>query len=337
MQHALHTPTGRISAVTILILLAATTSASHGQDDPLATQPGTPATLPAAGFWPTPKMMRALIERGAVAIAERYRLDDDQLVDVAKHLLDEYPKLFDRHRAHLQPVINDILELRLAREEPTEEHITRMARNLQPFLQDARKSIRKTNQVVRPLLRPHQKRLWDADFVRMIAVLSVTDSQLAKWRRGEFSLDDWPLSAVYGMAEAGARESDLAADTAAGLLGGKGRATSDASRYGFDAGQPEVPLDRWQTYVKEFIRRHELGEAQTHQAKAVLKDVQRRARAHEKQNEIEYRRIKRELREAKGNRRAELVSILLDLRKPLRDLFDELRGRLESLLRSDQR
>jgi len=292
-------------------------------------------------------MLDALLTRTVVAVAEQYKFDEAQYAALKEDLIARYPALLNRHRAVLQPIINEIIEMQIAQETPTAERVAEMAHAVEPVLKDARKALRGTYRKIKPLLRPEQRKRLDGDFVKIWAAFSAAETQLRRWKRGQF------------------KPGDLATHVASGGLGGESTSSSASGPRHMADPSPKVetdrrssrsgdskakrptsspvrrrsllPLDKWQAYVKRFIRHRRLDEGQTNQAMALLKEIRKRGKDHTDQNRDLFQRIGSELPSADPIRREKLEGDLDELRQPLRDLFSELQERLEDLLRSDQR
>ncbi len=308
-------------------------------------EPARPTTtrlsVPEAGFWPTKRMVGFVLDRSLEAVAERYRLDEQQQTLLREQLRERVPDFLHRNRARLQPFVNHMMELRVLGEEPQPKAIAKLSRRLKPVIEDFRRTLKETDQAFRVHLRPGQLRTWQRDVVGFYGALAAAETQVARWERGLAQPSDWPLSAMIpkkGDEAADAEGGSAAGGTPAGfrdifsLARPKSRSSAKAGASGV-----EVALDRWEGYVDRFIRKHDLGEAQAHQAKAILRDVKSRAEQHQKQNHDVYRRIRTHMKGADADRKAELKAQLADLNAPLQDLFNEMTARLESILPSRQR
>jgi len=315
------------------------------------TEPNASA-VPDSGFWPTPRMVEVLLLKGVDAISERYQFDESQYGAIRKDFLVRYPELLKRHRAALQPIVNEILEMGLAEEKPTPETVAEWAQKLDPVVADTRKALRATHDEIAPLLRPDQKRRWDVDFAQLMIGLGVVDAQLALWKRGQFDPNEWPPK-LAGAPRGPSASSPTTAETpptspieviVSGFGAASGRRLdtvgdrrNEPSNTKGPTGPSEIPLDRWEGYVKEFIRTHDLDKAQANQAMAILRDVRQRAKQYQDKNKDEFKRIDRESAVSGPDRRAVLREQLKYLQAPLNDLFDELRSRLDGVLGSNQR
>ncbi|MBN1345661.1 MAG: hypothetical protein JXQ73_23415 [Phycisphaerae bacterium] len=295
------------------------------QAQPQAQPEDQATTLPSAGFWPTQRMLEIILTQGTQIIVQRYQFDPEQAAALRKDLLTRYPALLNEHRIRLQPVINEIIEMQLAGESPNAPQVGRIAERVQPFLDGARETLKATHETVRPLLRPGQRRIWDRDYVKLVAALAVAEAQLTRWKHGQFKKNDWPFKLAWDPT------SQPAAASAATRPGEAPGGPEDHA-----AARDEIRPDRWQAYVKDFIRKHKLDQGQSHQATAILKDVRQRAVDYQKQNRDLFDQIKEELALAGVSRRETLQASLDELQQPLRDLFQELQTRLRAVLRSDQ-
>ena len=110
------------------------------------------------------------------------------------------------------------------------------------------------------------------------------------------------------------------------------RAAAEAAKRAAETPPPAAaPMHPWEKYVREFIARYELSEAQATSAQAVLKDVMKRAA----QIEATYAKQIAEAEQIKD--RAARETRLKELNKPMDQLFDELKRRLDTLLTAQQR
>lgn len=91
------------------------------------------------------------------------------------------------------------------------------------------------------------------------------------------------------------------------------------------------PVHPWEAYVREFIAKHDLDGAQTNSAYAILKDARTRAA------QIEAATATKRAEAEKIRDAAEREKRLAELNRPIDSLFDELRQRLDGLLRAAQR
>jgi hypothetical protein len=346
-------PIGAVLAVCAGAVLPFT-SASWGADPvPEPNSVRAPTSVPDSGFWPTPRMTELILMKGVRAISDRYELDETQQAALRKDFLTRYPDLLKRNRAALQTMTNEIFEMQLAGEQPDVDKAAEWGRQLEPVLADARKTMRGTYDAMRPLLSPEQGRRWEADFAQVWLGLGLVDAQLNRWKQGMFKPGDWPPAflrsssaaarpATTGPANPEGEESEPPAIVS--VVGPMSWLAGDRRQGGAgQAGKPGasdragVSLDQWEGYVKQFIRRHDLDKAQTNQAMAILKDVRQRARQYRDQNRREFDRLEQEFRRSGAERRESIGAQLEALREPLARLFDELRDRLDGVLRSDQR
>lgn len=92
-----------------------------------------------------------------------------------------------------------------------------------------------------------------------------------------------------------------------------------------------VPLDKWEQYVRDFLRDYECTPEQTHSALSILGELKDRATSHEAAN-------KKRLDAAnKIKDRRERQKRIAAINAPIDRLFDQLKRRLEGLLTTHQR
>jgi hypothetical protein len=129
------------------------------------------------------------------------------------------------------------------------------------------------------------------------------------------------------------RKAAVEADVKAAEEAGTGRAiTKDEKRKAepAEARTPRKPHP-WEEYVRRFIKRTDVTEAQSTAAMSILKDVQKRASQIEKASTDKITAAKKI--KDKAGRKARLE----ELKKPIDRLFDELKKRLDGLLTASQR
>jgi hypothetical protein len=91
------------------------------------------------------------------------------------------------------------------------------------------------------------------------------------------------------------------------------------------------PLDDWTRYVQQFITANDLNDMQQKLAWSILKELKARAREYQISHRSEYEEL------GQMQDKAQQSQTLLTLNKPLRDMFDELKGRLNGILTHAQR
>src|SRR5438067_13874111 len=100
-----------------------------------AAQQKEPSSRPSeseAGFWPTRRMIDLFLERGADDIARRYVLGDEQREALIADMRQRWPVFLERHRKTIQPIMNEVIEMRLAGETPTPEKAAEWAASALP-------------------------------------------------------------------------------------------------------------------------------------------------------------------------------------------------------------
>jgi hypothetical protein len=97
------------------------------------------------------------------------------------------------------------------------------------------------------------------------------------------------------------------------------------------APQPPKELHPWEKYVRDFCAHFEVTDAQNASAMSILKDVQKRAAAMEAANASKITAAQ-QIKDA-----AQRAAKLKELNKPIDNLFEELKKRLDGLLTAAQR
>jgi hypothetical protein len=309
---------------------------------------------PDEGLWPTRRMFEVVIERLVEDMVPDYDLDGRQrnlLNDRLKKVV--IPRVEGR-RKELESVIRGALIQHITGEVPTTQQVTDWSKQVVPLLKETGEVWDEMYRYMLPHLRPEQRKVWRNAYFRFRLGFTLAEAKFRSWSRGKF--DRTELGKPFPGPHRGPHATTRFA-TEAGLditppphvrdpvLG----EMDDASRRPPDTDEPEdaaktdgskrryVPLDRWQSHTKQFIKRHGLDEGQKTSAMAILKDIRRRANTYEELHGAEIKRLKKSLSKARGDARERLGNELSELEQPLVSLFEELRARLDELLTKSQK
>lgn len=314
----------------------------------------------------------------ATAIGDRYLLSEEQQQAAAQIFARESVGLFMRHSDRIMDYSLDMLKTRAAGEAITPEQVARWVTLAEPVMNDARDRM---NVVVKDFgreLDPEQRELLQRDLEAANRRLHDMDRMAVKWKRGEWSPDDWGLEddpiqlegEIRLMEQGGPdlRAKEGAADDADAAAENAGASTDPSQR---DAASERQPSDRrprpsgqaagggsptdqpgrerpaiapaadeheWARYVREFIRRYDLNEAQQNRAWAIYKDV----RAYGERIEERVDKAVADLRQRQAatqdaDARAKLDQQVASANQPLERIFEQMKRRLDRLPTRSQR
>lgn len=316
------------------------------------------------GPWPTKPMIEAAVHRVVVEWAKHFKLDQDQAKVLEEQMAGRWPEFFKRNRPALQKVVNECLETVIIGEPPTPARVAKWAKALQPVIAEADKELGDTYKNVRKVLGPEQIKTWDTGYKNYRLGKTFALTELGKLARGQFNPKHWqnplpkpkPDPLLKPPPSVVRQQSQVAAEVGKrGRSGRKGNRfrknrrqtqTAGPARFGQSSsatgstivgGRTPRKLSAWESYVKQFIKKHDLDSDRANSAMAILKDIREQARSYEATHSKELKRLGQAVSAADSVVRPRLQAQLNELRAPVDDLFGELRARLENLLTESER
>ena len=265
---------------------------------------------PHEGFWPTEKLINALLRRWAGAAVEAYGLSPRQREQLEAQLLDRWPTFLRENRDALQPLLNEYLRARIATEPPPADAVRAWTRDALPQLDKLRRFIAEGNDRFAALLTARQQARFDADRAELNMKLEAFNTRLQSWERGEYHTQEW---------------RDLTRPERAQ------RPTSeDAPHPKVDpADEFELEIAAWDRFVRRFIADHELDDAQRATAESILTELKSRARDHYHSRRVRIAALEELIRFPKlETTEAEIEAELIQLYGPIDEMFRELQRRL---------
>lgn len=296
-------------------------------------------------------------------IGDRYLLDEQQDQVLRALVLRENQKLFTKHAGRIMQYAMEAIQTRAAGEPFTAEQVARWTRLAEPVLRDSRQAITSAAQEFMQHLDPEQRELLQSDLLAANRRLDTVEQMTASWKRGEWDPSQWgleedPIQNPPGAADLAARREPPAAgdetdqpappghaaarDGRAGAGGDGARAATPAAgdaaprpqaQRETAASKPDGPDDEWARYVREFIARYALLDAQQQKAWLFYKDARKRADAMDERFNRQTANMS-----ADDERAAARLEALRARRQSDQDrLFGRLKERLETLPTRAQR
>jgi len=272
--------------------------------------------------------VEAMVKQAAKNIGDRYNLNGNQRAQTEAMLVDEVGQFLDTH-PEVWPLIRDLTRLQIEGKAPQGEVARRLGEAAQPLLDEMKKAIVNGNMRWRSILTDEQKRTHDYD-------LKDIDRQFEKMH-----------SNFSQMAEGKADKVRLFPEP---TVDPEQPPTPPRPLKGFEAApdpKPVVPQeDWWDGYVKNFISKYELDEGQSEAALSILRECKERAKSYKSSKASAFAKAEEHLKEARDPKlppEVQRVKIRLwkqedvALKKPILDLFQELKDRLEVIPRDAQR
>lgn len=285
-------------------------------------------TAPLDGFWPSPRMTEFALRRWSGQIVQDYQLDRDQAQVLEEMMLRRWPAWMKKNRRLLQPVVNEFMENRIAPEPPSPERVAKWSARALDSFSSVRDELRDAQDEFRKVLSPTQKMQFDVDIAKMNVGMELLQQKLHNWQDGQYAAHELWDAPRYQRDKARDEERDSASEGDA----------SGAERTQLAGTQPEtVPLDKWESFVADFIKRYSLDQEQITSAWTVMGDLRAQAESFRERNREEYQRIEHRLAKAGDEDRSIWIERRKDLDLRIDSLFEELKNRLGRLLTDAQR
>jgi hypothetical protein len=307
-----------------------------------AQEPGT--------TWLSKSVLDRIADRIGDEASERYGLDESQRAYIRDRGKKIFTTFFTQHRGTLDPLVTDVMALSVERKVPTTQWVVDRATEMKPVLQALEKEMDAAYRDLYVRLRPNQRDKLRKDYLVLKLGCALTRGKLRTWSSGGFNQQEWykPFITPFDKQQKIVQEGKVAglkvqsppevSAAAEARIGSQHQSLlDDPKEQTDDAGRKYVPLSRWQSYTKQFIRRHKLNEGQKTSAMAILKETEERASAYRKSHAKELSRLNKSIRNAKGESKLRLQAKLDDLESPLREMFEEFQTRLNELLETKQR
>lgn len=284
-------------------------SDASDNDDPVAARRETESIFP----------LEAMMRQAAENISRRYNLNPTQREQTQKMLTEEVTRFLDNHE-DIWPLIRDLARYQSIGKSPEGEVAQRIGERAAPLIEEIRAAILDGNERWREILTPEQQKLHDWDLQDMEKTFAKMESRFYAMSEGKAEGEPiFPVSDNEGKPP---------------------RPPLPPKTY-----TPEAPdsvakvqnEDWWDGYVHEFIRRHELTDAQSESALSILRDMKQRARQYRAGKQEEFKQVEDRLRDANQTSDPKLkqtkvriwMQIQKKLNKPILDMFQELKDRLD--------
>ncbi len=306
-------------------------------------------------YWPTSDQIGMIVDQSVAGSVRIYGLDGHQREVFRKRSKTALVAFAEKHKQALEPVFAEVLAHRIAGKVPTTQRVAGWSQKLLPVAQDFQAEWDAGYRRMLSHLRPEQRAKWRRDYAVFKVGCAMGTAKLRGWAQGGFRQAEWskpfpgphlgpdnvlaqakkegvdttPSSSVMGPVVDLRNRPSPATLAPGNRLSSRIQSTPSNDGY--------VPLDRWQSYTKQFVKRYHLDEGQATAAMAILKEMRQRADNYRRGHGKEFARLGKELHASKGDERERVRAELVALEGPLQALFDELRDRLDNLLDESQR
>ncbi len=284
----------------------------------------------AEGLWPSPKLMRLMLQRWVEEACDEYELDAEQRAAVKEEAIERWSEFLTENRAQLQPLVNEFLEMRMDLTPPPSERVKEWAERAEPVFEKTRQQVGESHDEFRKVLRPMQRAKFEVDALKMNAGMAIAEQKLAQWKRGEVDNDVfWEARSADRRSRREERRRRREEREAA-----EAQATAETP-----VDQIAAELGRWDKYVADFITGFRLDEGQRTAALSCLSELKERAIAHRDHRREDVAKLEQQIESFTGSPSTleELKKQLAELYGPIDEMFKELKSRLEVIPTTQQR
>lgn len=308
------------------------------------------------------------------ALSDRYLLDERQERILGQTVMRESNAIFTRHAGRILQYAGEAIETRAAGEAITAEQVARWVELATPVFEDSQRALNEGAKRFMQELDPEQQAIVQRDVDAANRRMNRIDELSERWARGEWQPSDWGMEEdpiqLAGEARAGGEVAE--ADEARAAMG---RASGDQG--GATGSRPESPPiappppgsrdrdvakpttsqptdvnrdrpeartavkeadDRWARYVRAFVRKYRLDDAQQQRAWLIYRDVKARSDRLDKRHAAQVKMLEHRLAKAADDKtQSALQAQVARHNAALARLFRQLKKRLERLPTSAQR
>ncbi|MFQ5494710.1 MAG: hypothetical protein ACE5EX_04955 [Phycisphaerae bacterium] len=348
-----------LTTLIALATLSAPPDATVQADKPRPNQPV--AAAPSGGLWLPAALSKLVLVRWADEVAHHYDMGDDQRNRLRDAVVRRWIPFLQKNRLAIQPLINDLFEMKLGLDPPPRERIRAWAADALPLLDELRRQIDDGGVEFVEMLTPGQRTKYRVEALGLNVGLEAARRRLINWRDGDFDpatlREFWIPTAAERASGRAARDDRAAGEDFASSQDhagppstpwegrGSRRATA-ASGAGADNTPAEPPTDQialeleaWSKYVADFIKTNRLDDAQTVAAMSCLRELKQRALTHRDLHRIEIQRLESRIPRFDGSpdELARIKKQLTELYGPVDAMFTELKRRLDQIPTANQR
>lgn len=310
--------------------------------------------VPAAGFWPTPRMIDFGINRMTEEMAKVYDLTEDQVWLTREVIKSKFPAWMQANRAEMQTLMNDYFEGLIADEPPTPDQVAAWSQRVIPLFEEFNVLMEESAEEFKTFMTDDQVVILNGQMAAVRVGMNMAQQRMEIWADGGYDPDtEWVRSPqfretererrrelereqrVAQLVEEGLPESEARAQVYAGAAPGAGPTPEDRN---VRPATPGGAKDEWDKYVEDFIQRYELDQAQANRALSFLEDAKRSRDSYLRIKAGDIQRLQERLSAADSPEAKERIGKDLEkVREPIDGFFARFKDRLERLPTRAQR
>ena len=254
----------------------------------------------------------SMIRQAADNVSRRYNLNPEQTEFTRKMMFERVTRFLAENEEAIWPLVRDLARQQITGKPPGPEVAKRIGEAALPIVEMAKKTIYEANEEWGEILSEEQKRLHEFDLKEMEGQFAQINKNFEEFRGGKPKLN--PMFPEY---------EPKASEPPRPKRPGSLRTSTSRQE------------DRWDRYVQDFIRKYRLDPGQKGSANSYLRELKQRAADHRASKAEGFKAVEKRFNDAVASgdlkkrmaaKRDELV-----LNKPIEDMFEELKGRLDKI------
>ncbi|HWL91964.1 MAG TPA: hypothetical protein VNT79_00370 [Phycisphaerae bacterium] len=265
-------------------------------------------------------------------VQTRLNLSDEQRKLVADEMRQESMQLAMKHFRTMFPVVMEVAKTRLDKKPFTPEQVQKWSQHLRPVMDDALAALQRSTKKLESTLSDSQKAKLNQDMTALLRRHNDVQKMVDRWQAGQWNPTEWGLDhdPIHAVAVANYRATEAKRNQL--VLNAESAQTA----------APAIRTDdesEWRKYVRWFVTYYKCDERQTSQAESILKNCEKEAADYLRSRDKELKKGEEmAAAEQDAAKKAFLQGEVSRLRKPISEIFERLKKRLESqVLTSEQR
>lgn len=337
--------------VAMVVVLALGTAARAQVDREDDERPRRSAPIPAAGFWPTERMMELTIDRITDEWSKSFDFDEDQLYNTRELFKERVIPWLQENRGTLQQLGIEVAEMALEKRPPTPDEMQRWSRQLLPLTEEFFGVVKQTGEEMNSFLTEDQRAMLKGHIAAMDVGTKMVLGKLDGWANGGFDAQrDWPGSQGYD-EKTNQDLIDLQSGQEKAFVDATGKPVPEGALPNAKGVSPvaqaeptpvktpkSAAQDEWDKYVADFVARYQLNDDQKAAANKILKSEKDRRTEYLARRADDLARIERYMTAAKTEQeKVRAGESLAKFQVPVDTMFVRLKERLNKLPTSAQR
>lgn len=268
----------------------------------------------------------SMIRQAADNVARRYNLNQQQTEFTRQMMRDRVTKFLENNEEAIWPLIRDLARQQLTGQsfDPNNPDALATAKRIGdtaiPIVEKARQAIYEANEEWGGILSKEQKQLHEYDLREMKGQFEEIRQNFENYKEGKPA----PGLPMFPTQNKKADEPSRPARPSEGLISEQRR-----------------PEHQWDRYVRNFVHKYDLDDAQKESANSILRELKQRAADHRTKKAKNFEAVKKRFDEAvaKGDLKKRMAAKREEvaLTKPIKSMFEELKRRVNKIPTSGQR